>query len=377
MVLYLLSLVQKLKEKNIKGEKDTVHIKRNQKRELKTFIETLKISSLPQSLSLVISGGGLSAGDGGGGGGGEASSSSGAGASANMDRRMQLAEWLVLDLLNPDLRENALLKLSKVLSSSSEYGKILGREHYPQMGPYPAQIPISRAPMQVPDNGWETKILGREHYRQMGPYATRIRISRAPMRVPDNGWETKILGREHYPQMGPYTARIRISRAPMRVPDNGWETKILGREHYPQMGPYTARIRISRAPMRVPDNGWETKILGREHYPQMGPYTARIRISRAPMRVPDNGWETKKKGRQTRKLKHDKEGFTPSANPDLNESGSPILQPVEQPDSHRPFEAVLAATSSSLDPPDNITRENHSWSERVSVRPENELLHDH
>ncbi|KAF3674006.1 hypothetical protein FXO38_05414, partial [Capsicum annuum] len=71
------------------------------------------ISSLPQSLSLVISGGGLSGGDGGGGGGGEASSSSGAGASANRDRRMQLAEWLVLDLLNPDLRKNALLKLSK------------------------------------------------------------------------------------------------------------------------------------------------------------------------------------------------------------------------------------------------------------------------
>ncbi|PHT96788.1 hypothetical protein BC332_34285 [Capsicum chinense] len=107
----------KTEGKNIKGEKDTVHIKRNQKRELKIFIKTLKISSLPQSHSLVISGGGLSGGDGGGGGGGKASSTSGARASANRDRRMQLAEWLVLDLLNPDLRENTLLKLSKVYSS--------------------------------------------------------------------------------------------------------------------------------------------------------------------------------------------------------------------------------------------------------------------
>ncbi|PHT24789.1 hypothetical protein CQW23_35542 [Capsicum baccatum] len=75
------------------------------------------MSSLPQSLSLSINGGGLSGGDGGGGGGGGALSSSGAGAPANRDRRMQLAEWLVLDLLNPDLRENALLELSKVYSS--------------------------------------------------------------------------------------------------------------------------------------------------------------------------------------------------------------------------------------------------------------------
>ncbi|KAF3618118.1 hypothetical protein FXO38_28975 [Capsicum annuum] len=67
------------------------------------------MSSLPQSLSLSISDRGLTGGDGGGGGGGGASSSSGAEAPANRDRRMQLAEWLVLDLLNPDLRENALL----------------------------------------------------------------------------------------------------------------------------------------------------------------------------------------------------------------------------------------------------------------------------
>ncbi|KAL0302017.1 UNVERIFIED_CONTAM: hypothetical protein Sradi_6478500 [Sesamum radiatum] len=38
-----------------------------------------------------------------------------AAAAANMDRRMQSAEHLVLDLCNPDLRENALLELSKVL----------------------------------------------------------------------------------------------------------------------------------------------------------------------------------------------------------------------------------------------------------------------
>ncbi|KAF3613716.1 hypothetical protein FXO37_36253 [Capsicum annuum] len=75
------------------------------------------MSSLPQSISLGISGGGLSRGDDGGGGGGGASSSSGAGAPANRDRRMQLAEWLVLDLLNPCLRENAPLELSKVYSS--------------------------------------------------------------------------------------------------------------------------------------------------------------------------------------------------------------------------------------------------------------------
>ncbi|KAL0310995.1 UNVERIFIED_CONTAM: CCR4-NOT transcription complex subunit [Sesamum angustifolium] len=37
-----------------------------------------------------------------------------AAAAANMDRRMQSAEHLVLDLCNPDLRENALLELSKL-----------------------------------------------------------------------------------------------------------------------------------------------------------------------------------------------------------------------------------------------------------------------
>lgn len=37
-----------------------------------------------------------------------------AGAQANKDRKMASAEHLVLDLSNPDLRENALLELSKV-----------------------------------------------------------------------------------------------------------------------------------------------------------------------------------------------------------------------------------------------------------------------
>ena len=37
-----------------------------------------------------------------------------AGAPANKDRKMASAEHLVLDLSNPDLRENALLELSKV-----------------------------------------------------------------------------------------------------------------------------------------------------------------------------------------------------------------------------------------------------------------------
>ncbi|KAF3622933.1 hypothetical protein FXO38_31001 [Capsicum annuum] len=76
------------------------------------------MSSLPQSISLGISGGGLSRGDDGGGGRGGASSSSGAGAPGNRDQRMQLAEWLVLDLLNPHLRENALLELSKSTSAT-------------------------------------------------------------------------------------------------------------------------------------------------------------------------------------------------------------------------------------------------------------------
>lgn len=42
------------------------------------------------------------------------SATNGGGAPANMVRKMESAEQLVLDLSNPDLRENALLELSKV-----------------------------------------------------------------------------------------------------------------------------------------------------------------------------------------------------------------------------------------------------------------------
>jgi len=50
-------------------------------------------------------------------GGGPPSSSSGAGtqgSGAGKDRKMASAEQLVLELSNPELRENALLELSKV-----------------------------------------------------------------------------------------------------------------------------------------------------------------------------------------------------------------------------------------------------------------------
>lgn len=47
-------------------------------------------------------------------GGPSVSAPSIAGAQANKDRKMASAEHLVLDLSNPDLRENALLELSKV-----------------------------------------------------------------------------------------------------------------------------------------------------------------------------------------------------------------------------------------------------------------------
>lgn len=71
------------------------------------------MANLPQSISAMNNGGGFggvsSAGVnsvGGGGGGGSSQ--------VNKDRKMQSAEQLVLDLSNPDLRENALLELSKV-----------------------------------------------------------------------------------------------------------------------------------------------------------------------------------------------------------------------------------------------------------------------
>ncbi|PHT69576.1 Cell differentiation protein RCD1 -like protein [Capsicum annuum] len=108
-------------QQTLQRSKNTVHIKRNKKRGLKTFIETLKITSLPQSPSLGISTRDLSGGDGGGG----ASSSSGARAPTNRDWRMQLAEWLVLDLLNPDLCKNALLELSKKRELFHDLGLVL------------------------------------------------------------------------------------------------------------------------------------------------------------------------------------------------------------------------------------------------------------
>lgn len=61
------------------------------------------MANRPQSLAMNVSFGGPSA-----------SVPSIAGAQANKDRKMASAEHLVLDLSNPDLRENALLELSKV-----------------------------------------------------------------------------------------------------------------------------------------------------------------------------------------------------------------------------------------------------------------------
>ncbi|CAB4265399.1 unnamed protein product [Prunus armeniaca] len=60
------------------------------------------MANRPQSLAMNVSFGGPSA-----------SVPSIAGAQANKDRKMASAEHLVLDLSNPDLRENALLELSK------------------------------------------------------------------------------------------------------------------------------------------------------------------------------------------------------------------------------------------------------------------------
>ncbi len=61
------------------------------------------MANLPQSLSINAPFGGPNA-----------SAPNGAGAPASKDRKMASAEHLVLDLSNPDLRENALLELSKV-----------------------------------------------------------------------------------------------------------------------------------------------------------------------------------------------------------------------------------------------------------------------
>ncbi|KHG04254.1 Cell differentiation RCD1 [Gossypium arboreum] len=62
----------------------------------------MQTGNLPQSLSMNSPFGGPSA-----------SNPTAAGAPANKDRKMATAEHLVLDLSNPDLRENALLELSK------------------------------------------------------------------------------------------------------------------------------------------------------------------------------------------------------------------------------------------------------------------------
>ncbi|KAI9186475.1 hypothetical protein LWI28_017631 [Acer negundo] len=72
------------------------------------------MANLPQSLS-------MNAPFGGGGGGpttsnpnaAAAAAAAAGGAGANKDRKMASAEHLVLDLSNPELRENALLELSK------------------------------------------------------------------------------------------------------------------------------------------------------------------------------------------------------------------------------------------------------------------------
>uniref|UniRef100_A0A7N2M8Q9 Uncharacterized protein n=1 Tax=Quercus lobata TaxID=97700 RepID=A0A7N2M8Q9_QUELO len=60
------------------------------------------MANLPQSLSMNAPFGGPSA-----------SAPGAAGAPPSKDRKMASAEHLVLDLSNPDLRENALLELSK------------------------------------------------------------------------------------------------------------------------------------------------------------------------------------------------------------------------------------------------------------------------
>uniref|UniRef100_M1B5A2 Cell differentiation protein rcd1 n=1 Tax=Solanum tuberosum TaxID=4113 RepID=M1B5A2_SOLTU len=67
------------------------------------------MANLPQSLSVGVSS--FRGRD------GMSSSSSSAGAPVNKDRKMQSAEQLVLDLCNPNLRENALLELSKEIVS--------------------------------------------------------------------------------------------------------------------------------------------------------------------------------------------------------------------------------------------------------------------
>jgi len=67
------------------------------------------MANLPQSLSMNAPFGVPSASN--------PASAAVAGAPANKDRKMASAEHLVLDLSSPDLRENALLELSKVTTA--------------------------------------------------------------------------------------------------------------------------------------------------------------------------------------------------------------------------------------------------------------------
>lgn len=71
------------------------------------------MANLPQSLSMNAAAVAAFGGSGSGSGSSSAISAA-AGSQGNKDRKMQSAEQLVLDLSNPELRENALLELSKV-----------------------------------------------------------------------------------------------------------------------------------------------------------------------------------------------------------------------------------------------------------------------
>lgn len=72
-------------------------------REARRSIPIYRMANLPQSLSMNVPFGAPGA-----------SAQNAAASQANKDRKMASAEHLVLELSNPDLRENALLELSKV-----------------------------------------------------------------------------------------------------------------------------------------------------------------------------------------------------------------------------------------------------------------------
>lgn len=69
------------------------------------------MSNLPQSLSMNAAAFGV------GGGIPPSPSATSQSSAANKDRKMASAEQLVLELSNPELRENALLELSKVTNA--------------------------------------------------------------------------------------------------------------------------------------------------------------------------------------------------------------------------------------------------------------------